>query len=225
MNKCMDRYVNNDLIGYISRPQHGNSCSFTALTAVFNYLFAKRVGIKTSNELAKAIGIKAPKDITGYGNPELLRFFEKLCKNYGVVGNCGYFLRGKDVKDWEKNTQIFSNLKVATKSPNTALIYHLSNHYNLIVGYFEHAVNPDDAYNPEATINRWVVIGEHSEYNPIPNLVQVAGKLAASFVHKEDAYNQLMERATLSPIWSRRWRDLRHDLMSNGNHCILRFNA
>ncbi len=72
MNGTFDRYVNNDLISYISRPQYENSCSFTALTAVFNYFYADKLGIKTSNELASAIGIKAPKNITGYGNSQVM---------------------------------------------------------------------------------------------------------------------------------------------------------
>lgn len=223
MNRTFDRYVNNDLISYISRPQYENSCSFTALTAVFNYLYADRLGIKTSNELASAIGITAPKNITGYGNAKVMSFFDKLCRHYGVKGESSYFIRAADVRDFNNNAQVFSKLKTAIKSQETALIYHTSNHYNLVVGFFEHAENPDEAYNPSASLIRWLIIGEHTEYSIVPSIAQSAGKVIASLIHKTTAYNQVMERATASPIWSRRWKDVRQDLMGSGNHCILAF--
>ncbi len=223
MNGTFDRYVNNDLISYISRPQYENSCSFTALTAVFNYLYADKLGIKTSNELASAIGIKAPKNITGYGNSQVMKFFDKLCRHYGVKGDSSYFLRAADVRDFNNNSQVFSKLKTAIQSPTTALIYHTSNHYNLVVGYFEHAENPDDAYTPSASLVRWLIIGEHTEYSIVPSFAQSAGKVVASFIHKTPAYNQVMERVNSSPIWSRRWKDVRGDLMGCSNHCILAF--
>lgn len=224
MNRTYDRYVNNDLISYISRPQYENSCSFTALTAVFNYLFADILGIKTSNELASAIGITAPKNITGYGNAKVMGFFDKLCRHYGVKGESSYFIRAADVRDFNNNAQVFSKLKTAIKSQDTALIYHTSNHYNLVVGFFEHAENPDDAYNPSASLIRWLIIGEHTEYSIIPSVVQTAGKIFASVIHKTPTYNQVMERASASPIWSRRWKDVRQDLMSCGVHCIMAYS-
>jgi hypothetical protein len=224
MNERFDRYINNDLKGYVSRPQYEISCSVTALTAFFNYLYADNLGIIRSIELANVIGITAPKNVTGFGNSHIMRFFDKLCRHYGVLGDSAYFLRSADVKDFSNNAQVFGKIKTAIHNPDTALIYHTHNHYTLIVGYFKHAVSPDDAYNPHAALIRWLVLGEHSEYSVIPNAFKTVGEIAASFVHKKSSYNQIMERATSSPIWSRRWKDVRYNLLSSGNHCVMGFN-
>ena len=58
MLKQQDRFVNNELLGFISRPQYEASCSMSSLTAVINYLFADQIGIKTNKEWAE--DIKAP---------------------------------------------------------------------------------------------------------------------------------------------------------------------
>lgn len=220
MLRTHDRFVNNELLKFISRPQYENSCSITSLTAVFNYLFAEKIGIKTSNELAVIAANKPAKDVTGAGNKTVMEWFNKLCTHYGVNGNCSYYLRRKEVEDWDNNPNLISKLKKDIKSNNTALIYHLKNHYNIVVGYFEHSENPDDAYNDEASLQRWIVLGEHSDYNPISKITQRALKAVLS----EDKYNLIMESVGRTPIWSRIWRSIRHDLMKSPNHCVLCFS-
>lgn len=221
-----DRYVNNHLLACISRPQHENSCSLTSLTAAFNYLYSDRLGIKTSGELASSLEIEAPGEFgNGPGNKTMLKWFDKLCRHYRVKGAGRVYLKGDDVSDerWENNAKVFSGLKEVVQSDDQALIYHQNNHYNLIVGYFEHSANPDKAYDTGAELRRWIVLGEHTEYNPIPKVVQKVMKALPEKILSEDTCNLILEMAGGTPVWSRRWRSIRHDLTNTANHCILIF--
>ncbi|NMD12769.1 MAG: hypothetical protein GYA77_04400 [Candidatus Cloacimonetes bacterium] len=226
MMELHDRYVNNHLLACVSRPQHENSCSLTSLTAIFNYLYSDHIGIKTSAELASNLGIEAPGEFSyGPGNMTLLQWFDKLCLYYDVKGTGHIYLKGEDVTDeqWKNNAKVFSDLKEVIRSDDQALIYHQNNHYNLIVGYFEHSANPDKAYETGLELRRWIILGEHTEYNPIPKIIQKAMRALPEKVLSEDTCNLIMERAGGTPIWSRRWRSIRHDLVKTANHCILIF--
>lgn len=223
-----DRYVNNRLLAYISRPQYENSCSLTSLAAVFNYLYSDRLGLKDSAELAASLGLRSPGE-SGYGpgNQTMLQWFDKLCKQYEVAGDCRPYLRGEDVSNerWSDNARVFSGLKEAVRSQHQVLVYHMNNHYNLIVGYFEHSAYPDEAYATGGKLQRWVILGEHSKYNPIPVVIRKALRFIPEQVLSEDTCNLIMERAGGTPLWSRRWRSIRHDLANTANHCILIFES
>lgn len=223
MPKTHDRYVNNELLGFISRPQYECSCSLSSLTAVFNYLFAGELGIQTSKDLAAKAGIIAPQDIgDGPGNQTVMEWFDLICKAYGVKGNGGFFLRAKDVGDWDKNREVIDSLKEVVHSRDQALIYHMDNHYNVIIGWFEHAEAADNAY-AEGELQRWIVLGEHSDYNPIPELIQKALRALPDKILSEDRYNLVMERVAATPIWCRRWGSIRHDLLNTPRHCVMSF--
>ncbi len=68
MSQTHDRYVNNELLSFISRPQYDSSCSMSALTAVINYLFSDQIGIKTTKEWANDINIHSPEEDMSPGN-------------------------------------------------------------------------------------------------------------------------------------------------------------
>ncbi|MFB3845386.1 MAG: hypothetical protein ACE14O_06540 [Candidatus Cloacimonadaceae bacterium] len=225
MQMIHDRFVNNDLLNFISRPQYEYSCSISALTAVFNYLFSEQIGIKTSNELAIIAAKKQAKDITGAGNLTIMKWFDILCKHYKLKGISKYYLRKENVTDWSKNSKVITDLKEVIRSKDKAFIYHMENHYNVIVGYFEHSDNPDEAYNTNAKLQRWIVLGEHSDYNPL-NFPKIknAIKVALQKIDKEDLYNYTIESAMRTPIWTRKWRSIRHDLINSPNHCIMVFS-
>ena len=70
MLKQQDRFINNELLGFISRPQYDTSCSMSSLTAVINYLFSDQIGIKTTKEWAKDIGAPDPEESMGPGNQQ-----------------------------------------------------------------------------------------------------------------------------------------------------------
>lgn len=222
MPNTHERYVNNELLGFISRPQYDSSCSMSSLTAVINYLYSDQIGIKTTKEWAKEIGIHSPETKMSPGNESVLDWFRRIVEKYGLKGGCGYFIQDRDV-DWDSNPEVISRLKRAVRSKDQALIHHLSNHYNLVAGYFEAAKKPDDAYDTKARLERWIVLGEHSDFNHIPDMLQKFIRTIPEKVMSEDAKNLLMERAGSPPVWCRRWGSIRHDLMNTPKHCILRF--
>ncbi|HPI71643.1 MAG TPA: hypothetical protein PLF99_09955 [Tenuifilaceae bacterium] len=102
----------------------------TSLTAVLNYLFAENLGIKTSAELASALGIE-PHGEFGYGpgNETVLKWFRDICRHFGVAGYRRINLRDKEVKNWNNNAKLFASLKDAVKSDNQVLVYHMDKHY------------------------------------------------------------------------------------------------
>lgn len=212
-----DRYINTDLMELISRPQYDYSCSMSALTAVINYLFSDQIGIKTTKVWAQDIAIQSPEASMSPGNQTVMEWFIKVCKHYCLVGSCDYFIQKKDVEDWNNNPQVITKLKNAVRNDKQALIYHMSNHYNVVIGFFEHATEPDKAYSSEAELDRWIVFGEHSDYVPYKGLIDTAG-----LVLPDDKYNLVRDKAS-GPIWCRRWKNIRHDLINTPNHCILSF--
>lgn len=223
MLKQQDRFVNNELLGFISRPQYESSCSMSSLTAVINYLFSDQIGIKTTRQWAEDIKIHPPTAEMSPGNETVLKWFKKVCEHYGVEGKCDYFISDEDVEDWSKNPELINRLKKAITNKEQALIYHMANHYNVIVGYFENSKESDEAYNPDAELQRWIIIGDHSDHNPIPKVIQKDMKALPEKVLSEDYYNLIMERAATPPVWCRRWGSIRHDLINTSNHCILVF--
>jgi len=223
MPQTHDRYVNNELLGFISRPQYTYSCSMSALTAVINYLFSDQIGIKTTKEWAKDIGIQSPETSMSPENKTVMEWFNKVCKCYGLQGSCDYYIQSKDLKNWDNNPRVITKLKEAIKSDNQALIYHMQNHYNVVIGYFEHSANPDDAYDKNAEMHRWIILGEHSIYNPMPKVIQKAMQELPAKTLSKDYYNIIMERVAASPVWCRRWGSIRNDLINTPNHCILSF--
>jgi len=223
MNYTHERYVNNELLGFISRPQYDSSCSMSSLTAVINYLFSDQIGIKTTKEWANDINIHSPEENMSPGNRTVMGWFNRVCKSYQLNGSCGYFIQDDDVEDWADNQQVIAKLKKAVNNKNQALIYHLDNHYNLIVGYFDHARKPDDAFNPDAKLERWIVLGEHSDYNFIPDFIMKIIDILPTNILSEDHKNLLKERTGSPPVWCRKWGSIRHDLMNTPNHCIMLF--
>lgn len=197
MRQTHDRFINARLLEYISRPQYKLGCSIASLTAVFNYLYANQIGLKTSRELALALG-KNVENIGTRGNvPEnedLMHWFDSLVNHYHVKGASSVYFCKTNTKDWEKT---ILELKEYLKRNDVAFIYNLENHYDLVVGYFEHAKEPEYAFEKETAhekhieINRWIVLGDHSP--------------------------------SFDPIWCRRWKTIIDDVQDNPPHCIMLF--
>ncbi len=152
MSIIHDRFVNNELLQFISRPQYDSSCSMSSLTAVINYLFSDQIGVKTTKQWTQDIGIGSPEANMNPGNQTVMKWFDLVCKHCGLKGSCGFFIRDEDVKNWEDNPKVVTKLKEAVNSKDQTLIYHLSNHYNIVAGYFENSTDPDEAYNAKAKL-------------------------------------------------------------------------
>jgi hypothetical protein len=98
-----------------------------------------------------------------------------------------------DLQDFANNAEAFGTLKTAIKNPDTALIYHLSNHYNIVVGYFEHAENPDDAFVKLSKEVEKEVLSSLSE-EELPWMPE--GVIIALVKHISD------NRKSLSAVWT-----------------------
>lgn len=55
MPKKQDRFVNNELLGLISRPQFEFSCSLSSFIAEFNYQYSGQLEIKMSQSLMRIV--------------------------------------------------------------------------------------------------------------------------------------------------------------------------
>ncbi|MDD2228586.1 MAG: hypothetical protein PHY48_04145 [Candidatus Cloacimonetes bacterium] len=221
MQQTHDRYINHQMLDCISRPQYENGCSIASLTAVFNYLYAEQLGgMKSSLELASIMGLKVDDIGTklNASNKTVMGWFDRLTKHYKLHGSCSIYLSAKDVKDYSRNAAVISQFKDDIAKEDKAFIYHLENHYNVVLGYFEHSVSPAKAYDTSADLQRWIVLGEHSEYNPIKDWMRMAVSLV-----NEDLANKIQDKMA-GPIWSRRWRSIRHDLLKSPHHCIMVFS-
>jgi hypothetical protein len=204
----------------ISRPQYENGCSIASLTAVFNFLYAEQLGgMRSTQELVSIMGLKVDDIGTklNAGNKTVMGWFDKLTKHFKLQGSSSIYLSAKDVKDYSRNSTVISQFKDDIAKGDSAFIYHMENHYNVVIGYFEHSASPSTAYDKSSELQRWIVLGEHSEYNPITAWMR--GMVA--FI-SEDLANKIQDKMA-GPIWSRRWRSIRHDLLKSPNHCIMVF--
>ncbi|HOD17732.1 MAG TPA: hypothetical protein PKJ14_03700 [Candidatus Cloacimonadota bacterium] len=197
MLKTHDRFVNLKLIEYISRPQYNHGCSFAALTGVFNYLYAEQIGLIPAKDLASALNKQV--DLIGTRgnvpeNEDVMDWFDKLTRYYHVKGYSSVYFSKANTS---KRASIFLEIKQLLKRRDYAFIYNLSNHYNLVIGYFEHAKIPEEAYKIETEngkpieIDRWLILGDHSKH--------------------------------FDPIWSRDWEEIIKDVENNPPHCIMAF--
>jgi hypothetical protein len=189
-----DRYINNDLLRHLSRPQHPGGCSIASLATAFNCLFAVERGLMTQEDVAAALGLDGGElgIQGGPGNEVLLEWFRRLVAKRGLDADCGVLVNHEDVNEASRNDEIFEELKAVIRGPDTALVYHLEHHYNIICGYFENAASADEAYSASASIHRWLILADPS--------------------------------STRDPIWSIRWQDICHDLLHDPRHCILAFS-
>ena len=76
-----------------------------------------------------------------------MKWFNVLCKHFGVKGTCRIFYKPKGTKnktnEFTTRTALMA-LKAGLRNPNKAYIYHCYNHYMCPVGYEE---MPEEKYN------------------------------------------------------------------------------
>ena len=188
-----DRFVNNDVLKSISRPQYRYSCSLTALSAVINYLFSRILGIQTQEQIANLLGLDAR--CIGYnkgpGNKQLMKWFNTFTSRTSQNAKCRIFMNKREVIDWSRNEKMIRKFKETIKSKNRILIYHLDNHFNVVCGFFESALVPFEAFAKNTKLKRWILLADHWSGS--------------------------------KPIYSIRWRDIRNDFLKNREHCFIVF--
>ena len=101
-----------------------------------------------------------------------MKWFNTLCKHFGVKGSCRIFYKPKGSKNV---TQEFTPktalkaLKAGLQNPNKAYIYHCYNHYMCPVGFEE---TPDEKYNvykrelQEKDLTNWLIVADQSPMYP-----------------------------------------------------------
>ncbi len=189
-----DRYVNNDLLAFLCRPQCPEGCSIASLATAINYLFGSDHGITTQEDVAQALGFRAEAIGIegGPGNEIVLDWFRKYTAEMGWQASCGILLDREDAADESRDDGIFEELKEIIRGRETVLVYHLEHHYNLVCGYLEHAMKPQEAYDASSPQRRWLILADTSS-----------------------------ER---DPIWSIRWEAVREDFRRDRRHCLLAFS-
>lgn len=80
-----DKYINNRLLSSISWPQYRNTCHLTTITAVFNYFFSQSIGIKSVEQVERALdlgGFDTLSNKSDIGNKTLMNWYCILCNHF-----------------------------------------------------------------------------------------------------------------------------------------------
>lgn len=131
----------------------------------------------------------------------------------------------ENLKKFEDNSREFSKLKSIVKRKDAAIVCHMENHYNLLIGYIEGATEPAESYVHNSLLHRWVVLGDHSTYidDYIKGLLDKAGHDVENQHIERQEYDIIVDLLMPKPIWVRRWGSIRSDILQNINHCIILF--
>lgn len=223
-----DRYINNRLLSSISWPQYKNSCHLTTITAVFNYFFSQSIGIKSVEQVERALdlgGFDTLAKKSDIGNQTLMNWYCTLCNHFELPHKLPKIYFKENLKKFEDNSWEFSKLKSIVKRKDATLVYHMDNHYNLLIGYFEGATDPAKSYAHNSLLHRWVVLGDHSTYmnDYTKGLLDKAGHDVENKHIERQEYDIIVDLLMPKPIWIRRWGSVRSDISDNINHCIILF--
>jgi len=145
-----DRYVSNKILTEMLRPQAINKCSITAMATAVNAVFGTHI---TVNDVLAGTGWKKRFVTMGrVGNQTMLKGLQAVCGKYELSAEADVFLN--TIKNSEQN---WKALKEELRNQDSALIYHMRNHYTLLAGYFEEPTNLGwtDGRN-------WLIIAEAS---------------------------------------------------------------
>jgi hypothetical protein len=198
--KFMDRYVNNEILKSVSRPQDNYNCSLASLTAVVNYLYNDERGILTMDNIADLLGFASRTDSeinAGPSNQQVMDWFNIFVKQKTLRGTTRIEFNQKSVLPWDpaENRKTLSQLKETLHSRDQILIYHKENHYLPVCGYYECASDPVRSYTEDLPPEVWIILGDHYIKNP--------------------------------PVYAKRWGDIRNDFIDNWEgshaHCFILF--
>ena len=151
-----ERFVNNDVLRYLCRPQYRYGCAIAALTSVVNYLYAGKLGVVTQERLAEELGLKILDIGTKIdpSNDDIMEWFDRFVRERKLRGRAKIFCDRRKRLD-------FSALRHRIVSPRSILIYHLENHYNIVCGYFGSATDPREAYSNGGNTETWLLLADH----------------------------------------------------------------
>ncbi len=188
-----ERFVNNEILDCLVRPQYPHACSIAAMTGVLNYLYASQTGPISQEEVARHVGLSigAMEEDQGPGNAILLEWFDSWVNVHGLAGECAIFADGTGAEPQAWDGPLFEELKAIVRSPDAILLHHLPGHYNLVCGFVEHASKPQFIDVPNAQRRRWIVMADSSSQR--------------------------------DPLWSRSWSAMRDEFLADSRPCLLLF--
>lgn len=138
----------------------------TALTAVVNYLYGDgESSIRPQEDIARALGLSASEVGRGGGpgNDTVMRWFLKYLELEGLEGDASIALSSGDLWPWNEigNEAAVRRFKAIARDPALVMVYHSTNHYSLVCGYFESALRPARAFDDSPPVERWVLLADH----------------------------------------------------------------
>jgi len=149
-----DRYINNNILKGLKRPQRLNECSITALASAMNALYNTDI---SADDVLRAASFDRKYVTDGnVGNEEMIEVY----KNMYLKGSA------KAIHSLKNNSEDWNFLKALIYEKDNSLILHINCHYNLIAGYFEEPSSYEYLNRKEFnTTNNWLIIADQSTRN------------------------------------------------------------
>ncbi len=163
------RFVNERVLALATRPQYKSSCSVSALTTAINVVASARIGIVSQEHVAKVLGLTITRlewvrpdgSKSWPGNNTLMRWYTECMDYHGLSGHAA-FLLGPDRPAVSEGASAFRTLETGLRSENSAIVYHLENHYAIACGLFECASEPQESTTVSSNTVQWLLIADHA---------------------------------------------------------------
>jgi len=115
-----------------------------------------RKPLMTQDQALEILGFVQPFDEIRFGpfsgNTSILRWFNMLCKHFGLKGQARIFYKPRGSKNVTQEftpSTAWNALKTGLMNPNKAYIYHCYNHYMCPVGYEEMPLEKHNVFKKE----------------------------------------------------------------------------
>ena len=133
-------------------------------------------GVLTQEQALEILGFAQPFDEIRFGpfsgNSSILRWFNILCKHFGVKGQARIFYKpngSKNVTSEHTPKTAFKALKQGLQNPNKAYIYHCYNHYMCPVGFEEMPLEKHNVFRKELEgkdLESYLVMADQAKPQP-----------------------------------------------------------
>ena len=156
-----DRFVSNQILNASLRPQPKNECSVYSVACAINAVFGKHI---TPEEVSNYADWSKESILRGNkGNSNIIHALNSICKEFNLPGQADIFLKTVEL-GVENIERAWERLKSEIDNPDSALIYHMAQHYTMIAGYFEEPLNNNFIGKYEFADRRdWLIIAEQSK--------------------------------------------------------------
>ena len=200
------RYINNDLLKYITWPQYKNGCSLATLTCVFNYLFHEVTGILSPVDIGKIIG-RDPRKMGSPGDSQLIKYFKSICEAKEVRGLARMAFRNS-----AKSKILTAEIDSAICRKDSILAYHIAGHYLLVAGYYDGSNRPEEVLVKKPN-DRYYIFADH-----LPDEQSTIKSIFAHIAKIHPDGNLYLPGPLLCRRWGDVWNGFRHN-----EECFIEF--